>query len=305
MPFQRMLPHLLTVVLLGMILTTTSVAQTFSEFFIFNGANGGGPGYNVLAQGRDGQLYGTTGGGGANGFGVVFRINTAGVESVLYSFDGTHGRDPSGGLTLASDGNFYGTTAIGGASDLGVLFRITPSGSLTVLHNFTGVEDAYPASPPIEASDGNFYGTTQGDSYGEVYKYAPDGAFTALHTFSGSDGLSAIAHLTQGADGNLYGTTFEGGTYGWGTVFKMNTSGAITTEYSFDSPTTAGYLAWPVIQASYRNFYSTTSLYASNSYTGSVFRLSPGFAYSLLYTQPNNSTQVSELQSGVVQATDR
>jgi len=305
MVLQRMLFQLLTVVLLGMILTTTSVGQTFTEFFDFNGTNGGGTHYAVLAQGRDGQLYGTTAGGGTNNLGVVFRINTAGVESVLYNFDGTHGWAPTGGLTLASDGNFYGTTQVGGSNGLGVLFRITPSGTLTVLYNFTGIEDAYPDYSPIQASDGSFYGTTQGESYGEVYKYAPNGTFTVLHTFSGSDGRNAIAHLIQAEDGNLYGTTFEGGTYGWGTVFKMNTSGTITAQYSFDSPTTGGYLAWPVIQASDGNFYSTTSLYASNGYTGSVFRLSPEFAYTLLYTEPDNSTQVSELQSGVVQATDR
>ncbi len=306
MAFQRMLFQLLTVVFLGMTLATTSVAQTFTDFFDFNGTNGGGTHYAVLAQGRDGQLYGTTAGGGANNLGVVFRINTAGVESVLYNFDGTHGWAPTGGLTLASDGNFYGTTQVGGSNGLGVLFRITPSGTLTVLYNFgNGGNDEYPDTPPIQASDGNFYGTTQGDQYGEVYKYAKDGTFTVLHAFVGTDGQSVIAPLIQAADGNLYGTTDEGGTYGWGTVFKMNTLGTITAQYSFDSPTTGGYLAWPVIQASDGNFYSTTSLYASNGYTGSVFRLSPEFAYTLLYTAPDNSTQVSELYSGVVQATDR
>jgi uncharacterized repeat protein (TIGR03803 family) len=306
MVFQRMLFQVLTVVLLGMILTTASPAQTFTDFFDFNGTNGGGTHYAVLAQGRDGQLYGTTAWGGANNLGVVFRINTAGIESVLYNFDGTHGWAPTGGLTLASDGNFYGTTQVGGSNDLGVLFRITPSGTLTVLYNFgNGGNDIYPDSPPIQASDGNFYGTTQGDQYGEVYKYAKDGTFTVLHTFVGTDGQSVIAPLIQAADGNLYGTTFEGGTYGWGTVFKMNTSGTILAQYSFDSPTTGGYLAWPVIMASNGNFYGTTSLYGGNGYTGSVFRLSKEFAYTLLYTEPNNSTQViSELQSGVVQATD-
>jgi uncharacterized repeat protein (TIGR03803 family) len=303
--FVSFMFQLLTVAVVVMFLTTAGPAQTFTDFFNFSGTNGGVPGYNVLVQGRDGQLYGTTNEGGTDGFGVVFRINTGGTESVIYSFDGAHGRAPSGGLTLGSDGNFYGTANIGGTFDLGVLFRVTSSGSLTVLHNFAGTEDAYPDSPPIEASDGNFYGTTQGDTYGEVYKYAPDGTFTALHTFSGSDGRSANAHLIQGADGNLYGTTVEGGTYGWGTVFKMNTSGTITAQYSFDSPTTGAYLYWPVVQASDGNFYSTTSLYAANDYTGSVFRLNEEFSYTLVYTDADNNTQVSELSSGVVQATDR
>src|SRR5258708_5130435 len=164
MAFQRMLFQLLTVVFLGMTLATTSVAQTFTDFFDFNGTNGGGTHYAVLAQGRDGQLYGTTAGGGANNLGVVFRINTAGVESVLYNFDGTHGWAPTGGLTLASDGNFYGTTQVGGSNGLGVLFRITPSGTLTVLYNFgNGGKDPKTHNPPPQTNHGNFFVKTPSD----------------------------------------------------------------------------------------------------------------------------------------------
>src|SRR5260370_15833081 len=170
MALRRMLFQLVTLVLLGTTFTTTSVAQTFTDLFDFNGPKGAGLSYNVLAHGRDGQLYGTTAGGGANNLGVVFRINTAGMESVIYSFDGTHGWAPEGGLTLASDGNFYGTTQVGGSNGLGVLFRITPGGTLTILYNLTVVEDAYPNSPPTDTSNDNFTHTTQGESYGEVYK---------------------------------------------------------------------------------------------------------------------------------------
>jgi uncharacterized repeat protein (TIGR03803 family) len=304
MAFSRTLSSILTALGLAMVLTTSSSAQTFTDLFDFDGANGGTTAYAVLAQGRDGQLYGTTIGGGSNDYGVVFRINTQGTESVIYSFDGTYGNAPAGGLTLGTDGNFYGTTQTGGSNDFGVLFRITPSGSLTVLHNFTGIEDSYPDAAPIEAADGNFYGTAVGETYGEVYEYSPNGTYTVTHTFSDTDGRSPIAALMQAANGNLYGTTYEGGEYGWGTAFEMTTAGAILAEYSFNFSTTGGYPAWPVLQGSDSNFYSTTSMYAGNPYTGSVFKLGPEFAYSVLYTPPDNPTQIGELYSGVMQATD-
>src|ERR1051326_7969026 len=62
----------------------------------------GNPG--MLAQGRDGNLYGTTPTGGTLGFGGVFKITPAGAYSVIYNFDGTtHGKGPRGGLTLGAD----------------------------------------------------------------------------------------------------------------------------------------------------------------------------------------------------------
>src|SRR6266852_9524913 len=67
--------------------------------------------------------------GGASNLGTVFRVTMAGVETVLYDFDGTHGASPIGGLILGTDGNFYGTTSAGGAAGLGTLFRITPQGT--------------------------------------------------------------------------------------------------------------------------------------------------------------------------------
>ena len=79
---------------------------------------------NALIQGADGNLYGTTNGGGrglgsctaapsnCNG-GTVFRITPAGALSTLYSFCSqttcADGSDPAG-LVQGNDGNFYGTT---------------------------------------------------------------------------------------------------------------------------------------------------------------------------------------------------
>ncbi len=71
----------------------------------------------MMAQGRDGNLYGTTPTGGVKSVGIVFKITTCGYsETILYQFDTTHGSTPNGGLVLGADGNLYGTTEFGGAN---------------------------------------------------------------------------------------------------------------------------------------------------------------------------------------------
>jgi uncharacterized repeat protein (TIGR03803 family) len=120
-----------------------------------------------LVQATDGDFYGTTWQGGANGDGVVFKITSSGVTT-LYSFCSkggcTDGSEPVAGLAQATDGNFYGTTVGGGANGLGTVFKITPSGTLTTLYNFCSKGGCFDGSNPdgglVLATDGNFYGTT-------------------------------------------------------------------------------------------------------------------------------------------------
>ena len=93
---------------------------SFSVLYSFDGADGAEPYYGSLVQGVDGNLYGTTVSGGANGRGTVFKITPAGNLSTLYSFCAqsgcADGANPYAGLIQATDGNFYGTTFAGGAN---------------------------------------------------------------------------------------------------------------------------------------------------------------------------------------------
>jgi uncharacterized protein (TIGR03437 family) len=72
---------------------------------------------NPLIQGSDGNFYGTTAAGGANGSGTIFEITSSGTLTTLYSFCSqpkcADGSTPSGGLIQGTDGNFYGTTSSG------------------------------------------------------------------------------------------------------------------------------------------------------------------------------------------------
>src|SRR5581483_5795778 len=98
------------------------------------GSDGAYP-YDGVIQASDGDFYGTTYNGGANGDGTVFRVTPSGTETVLYSFaGGSDGANPEAGLTQGSDGNLYGATYLGGASALGTVFRLTLSGTEVILH---------------------------------------------------------------------------------------------------------------------------------------------------------------------------
>lgn len=187
-----------------------------------------------------GNVYGTTYlGGKTMGWGTVFEITSGGVYKTGQSFS-PNGALPRAGLHYVN-GMLFGTTS-GGAdrSYGGTVFQV---GVTPPLHTFTGGADgAYPMGKLISDPQGTIlYGTASaggsasfGVGNGVVFKLdVATGQETVLHTFTGPDGSTPKAGLTQDADGNLYGTTFYGGTYGYGTVFKLDTSGNLTTVYSF------------------------------------------------------------------------
>jgi uncharacterized repeat protein (TIGR03803 family) len=124
-----------------------------------------GSGASALIQANDGNFYGTTDSGGANGIGTVFKITPSGTLTTLHSFDGLDGSVPEAGLVQATNGKFYGTTASGGANGEGTVFKITPSGTLTTLYSFCaqGGGSCPGGSAPsavVQGNNGKLYGTT-------------------------------------------------------------------------------------------------------------------------------------------------
>jgi uncharacterized repeat protein (TIGR03803 family) len=123
-----------------------------------------------LVRDGAGNLYGTTGFGGdlscfaPYGCGVVFKLDSAGHETVLYSFQGQpDGWNPIAGLVRDPAGNFYGTILRGGAYGAGTVFELDTTGKETVLYSFTGGSDgASPYAGLIRDSSNNLYGTAVG-----------------------------------------------------------------------------------------------------------------------------------------------
>lgn len=144
---------------------------------------------------------------------------------------------PYSGLIRGRDGNFYGTTAGGGLYGWGTVFKLDQSGTLTTLHAFNRDDGARPVPELVQASDGTLYGTTsRGGAFdrGTVFRIG-SGAFLSLYSFgaAATDGSYPNGPLVQASDGNLYGTTFMGGCSDSGTVFKIDSRGALATIHTF------------------------------------------------------------------------
>ena len=289
-------------------LTTLHLFAPFASGATTN-ADGAAP-QSALAIGPDGALYGTALKGGANGNGVIFRIDPAGTYTSLHTFGAyasasavtnADGALPYAALTYnPSDGDFYGSTEKGGKYGFGTLFRISTSGALTVLYSFSGPTDgASPAAALLHYSDGNFYGTTAGggaNGNGTIFRVTPAGVLTTLHSFAAltgvvnSDGATPGAALVvDTADGNLYGTTINGGTYGLGAIFSVNpVTGAFTAQYSFvggaDGATPYGSLLW----AANGTLYGTSTLGGKNG-NGTVYSVTLGSAAPLAFSLASGS----------------
>ena len=297
---------------------TFSSSGSFTTLYNFCAVSGCADGespFAGLTAVTSGNLFGTTQGGGANGFGTVFSMTSAGVLTTVYNFCSqsgcADGGYPYGGLFPSTTGAFYGTTFIGGhvhgESPEGTVFKITSSGALTTLYQFchgfgTCTDGSAPMAGVIQASDGNLYGTTftggtragwpagLGDN-GTVFRLTPDGELTTLYSFDNSTsyayGSWPRAGLAQGSDGNLYGTANQRGANGnYGTIFKITTSGSITALYSFCAvsgcPDGANPEA-PLIQATDGNYYGTTHFGGAHN-GGTLFRITPGGTLTTLYS---------------------
>jgi len=200
-----------------------------SNLASFNGATGSGPRAGLIMDAQ-GNLYGTTDGGGANGHGTVFELAAgSGTITTLASFNGANGAYPEAGLIMDAQGNLYGTTSNGGAfDDNGTVFELAAgSGTITTLASFNGANGHTPRAGLIMDAQGNLYGTTAmapgAPGRGTVFELAAgSGTITTLASFNGANGVNPEAGLILDAQGNLYGTTYFGGAFGQGTVFELS-----------------------------------------------------------------------------------
>jgi uncharacterized repeat protein (TIGR03803 family) len=253
--------------------SATAQTQTLTVLHNFTNFPDGGRPLGRLLLDPAGNLYGTTTIGGKIGYGSVFKVDTSGNLSIFYSFAGPpDGNEPVAGLIRDAAGNLYGTTGVGGTTTLcgtdqtslagcGIVFKLDPSGTETVLHRFgsNGPDGAFPNGPLALDSSGTLWGSTQEGGErgctvpippngrmvdvgcGTVFKVDLGGNETVVHNFLKVDGAAPIGGVIQDQAGNLYGVTLSGGLQNCpsaffgscGTVFKVDTSGQLSTFYSF------------------------------------------------------------------------
>jgi uncharacterized repeat protein (TIGR03803 family) len=166
------------------------------------------------------------------------------------------------------------------------LIGLSPTASAqtySVLHAFEN-NPTHPHSGLIKGADGALYGTTGeggASNAGTVFKINEDGTgFVRLHDFDTANGGYPQGELLKGADGALYGTTFNGGTSGHGTVFKINEDGTgFGKLHDFDN-THGAYPYAAFVKGTDGSLYSTTYQGGASNY-GTVFKINEdgtGFA---------------------------
>ncbi len=234
-------------------------------------ADGAAPGAG-LVLGKDGNFYGTTQFGGANGVGTIFKITPAGVFTKLHDF----GNTPQASITISATPS-----------------TITAGQSATLDWAFAGTNDFYEGGTPVSkltlGTDGNLYGVagsplagpsggeSGGGQYGSgiAFQITPGGTFTVLYSFGSNaqDGTFPYASLIQGSDGNFYGTTYAGGAnpalsgeFG-GTVFKLAVGPAPASAppctasgaWSGSEPASGSFIAAPTTPGNYTYTLTCTS----------------------------------------------
>lgn len=195
---------------------------------------------------------------------------------VLYSFKGgTDGVAPFAPLVRDAAGSLYGATegggdlGCGGGTGCGTVFKLDSTGAETLLYAFTGgsTDGEYPFGGLVLDSAGNLYGTTSTGgtvcrslSCGTVFEVGPSGGETVLYRFTGRlDGGGPQAALIRDRAGNLYGTTVYGGLSGFGTVFRVNNTGAEKVLYLFTGGTDGGYPYASLLRDAAGNLYGTAA----------------------------------------------
>lgn len=273
--------------------------QTFKVLYTFTGGTDGGVPFADLLRDEAGNLYGTTVFGGDHGTGTVFKIDTSGKETVMYSFGGIFGdgESPEGSLVLDTAGNFYSTTAFGGYA--GTIFELDPAGRETVLHRFReGADGGLPYAGLVAGrAAGSFYGTTfEGGVYGAGTVFVVEsrtGNEEVLHNFAGginADGSQPSDALIWDSEGTLYGTTGYGGTgaTNGGTVFKLDSTGKETVLYNFSGGADGANPRGGLVRDDLGNLYGTTAYGGVTGCDfggcGTVFEVDPAGTETVLYS---------------------
>jgi uncharacterized repeat protein (TIGR03803 family) len=254
------------------------------------GADGGQP--RGLVSDAAGNLYGAAYTGGitvgpwcpANGgCGTVFKVDSSGNETTMYSFTGQagDGAGPSGNLALDASGNIYGTTIASGPP--GKVFKVDPSGTETIVYSSPGYSGE-PTGALVLGGAGNIYFTKTSGSRcttvcgGSVIKLDSSGVATTLYGFPGPPDGFGPRSLVRDQAGNLFGTTIEGGTgscaagqppttVGCGTIFEIDTAGNETVLYSFTGQADGKSPVNTLILDATGDLYGTTS--------STVFKITP------------------------------
>ena len=310
----------LTIAVVSLLSASVSANPKFkvlSHFYAGKHNNGGL--YSPLTLDKEGNLYGTTWGGGVNSEGTAFELSPsaqgAWKRRVLHSFDPyTDGNDPRGALLFDGDSILYGTTSLNGPNIGGTVFKMARSSKSWAF----SVIDNYGSDGGLSLDGaGALYGTIGPGEYGEgaVTELTPgSGGWTQSYLYSFCpninpcpDGDAPVSGVVFDGEGNLYGTTEYGGTGqggDWGTAYELKhkPDGRWEHEVLYNFPGYYGdglrLLAGLVLDKS-GNLYGAT-VQGGSADCGVVFKLThgtKGWKESIIhdFTQPKSGCVSSTL----------
>ncbi len=290
----------------GTVYELSPSSQSFITLWQFSGGSDGAYPEAGVVVGPGGAMYGTTGFGGngcVGGCGTFFRLTPPVTPprtiqqaqwkvTILHSFNGDDGLEPTGNLALDGSGNFYGSTRQGGSGSAGVAFRLSNLNgvwTLSHLHDFQGY-DNFPLGGVILDAAGNVYGTNQGGDFGagSVYQLLANSGWqlNTLYSFVayGDNGDDPLSGVTLDAAGNVYGSTAGAGVGRGGTVFELS-SGSWGFNLLSSLIGAGGPMYSNLIFDQAGNLYGTTVSDGSFGY-GSVFKLTPSNGNWTYYVTP-------------------
>jgi len=221
------------------------------------GADGAYVRGNVVADAA-GNVYGETPFNGSTncfnnpgeGCGTVYKVDQAGVLTVLVTFQGaSNGATGYGDLALDGDtlfGEAYGDVYAMHGFQGDLLFSVKTDGSdFRVLHRFHGSDGAYPLERPVITPDHVLYGVTSyggtpcapggAGGCGVLFQLNPDGSYVVLHNFNGASEGLVPGRIVMDSAGTIIGTTTQGGEGNAGIIYTyVPATGVFTTIYTFN-----------------------------------------------------------------------
>jgi uncharacterized repeat protein (TIGR03803 family) len=280
--------------------------------------------HKLIQNPADGMFYGTTNGGGAHyPNGSVFKMDSSGNMTTIYSFSGPDGSQPYAGLYLNSDdGLLYGTIFSGGNGDLGGVFKLDTSGGSFAEYlqpEECGVQPvaAQPDASFIKANDGNLYlpMSTCGapGMLGTVNRIDTSLNETAISSFTDLQGGVFVAprgHVVQGSDNKLYGMA-AGDPFccNRGGIYRVDLGGGdpeTVHSFALGEGTTNSATSAPLVLATDGYFWGTTpqatDAMGSVLFTGTIFRVAQDGTFQTMhfFTGPDGAGPYT----GLTQASD-
>ncbi len=236
----------------GIIFKYTISTGKDSVIHSFAGTDGKYPYHGELTiNPANGWLYGMTEYGGKSNLGVMFAFNPATQkDSVLFSFSGTNGAKPKGGLVYNTySGLMYGLTSTGGASNDGVIFSFNPAtGKDSTCFSFNGTDGEHPQRTLMyDTYTGLYYGTTDSggtSNYGTMFSFnTATNQENVLINFNKTNGSLPLGSLMVfPANKKIYGATAIGGTTNQGVIYMYDpATGKDTVIYNCTSANSNGY----------------------------------------------------------------